>query len=51
MKIPALLEERDGDIEEVVERIIATSVPDLSIQRANYVRWFQARPTYYAPEA
>ena len=48
-KIPALLEERDGDIEEVVERIIATSVPDLSIQRANYVRWFQARPMYYHP--
>ena len=48
-EIPALLEERDGDGEEITERVIATNVPALGIQRENYIRWFQARSTYYHP--
>jgi hypothetical protein len=48
-EVAAVLRERDGDPEPVVEREIAIHVPDLEVQRANYVRWFQARPTYYHP--
>jgi hypothetical protein len=48
-EIPRLLEERDGDTEEITERIIATNVPAWGIQRENYVRWFQARSDYYWP--
>lgn len=48
-EIPALLEERDGDGEEITERVIATDVPSLEIQRENYVAWFSGRGEYYKP--
>lgn len=45
-EIPALLEERD---EAITERIIATNIPSLEIQREQYVQWFSGRSEYYKP--
>ena len=46
-EIPALLEQREG--EEITERIIATNIPSLEIQREQYVQWFSGRSEYYKP--
>ena len=49
-EIAGLLRERQGipdDEKIVVERQIAFGIPSLEIQRANYVRWFKARPMVY----
>jgi hypothetical protein len=48
-EIPALLEERDGDTEAITERVIATNIPSLAIQRELYVAWFSGRSEYYKP--
>lgn len=48
-EIPALLEERDGGTEEITERVIATNVPALAIQRERYVAWFSGRSEYFKP--
>ena len=48
-EIPALLEQRDGDGEEITERVIATNVPSKAIQRELYVAWFSGRSEYYKP--
>jgi hypothetical protein len=48
-EVPTLLIERDGDGEEITERIIPTGVPSLAIQRERYVAWFSGRSEYYKP--
>jgi hypothetical protein len=48
-EVPALLEARDGDGEAITERVIATNVPSLAIQRERYVQWFSDRSEYYKP--
>jgi hypothetical protein len=48
-EIAKLLRERDGDVEPVVERVIATNVPSLAIQRANYTHWLLSKSGYYRP--
>ena len=48
-EIPGLLEQRDGDAEEITERVIATNIPSLAIQRELYIAWFSGRSEYYKP--
>src|ERR1700730_14163362 len=50
-EVAALLRERDGDPEPVVEREIAWNVPSLATQKKRYIEWYSARPTYYHPTA
>jgi hypothetical protein len=49
-ELPELLRERDGETEDILEVEIPTKVPSLAVQRANYVSWFSAQPTYYHPD-
>jgi hypothetical protein len=48
-EIPALLEQRDGETEEITERVIATNVPSLEIQRERYIAWYSGRSEHYKP--
>jgi hypothetical protein len=48
-EVAALLRERDGSPEEIVEREIALNVPSKAAQRDNYVMWFGAKSDYYKP--
>jgi hypothetical protein len=48
-EVAAVLRERDGEVEPIVEREIATAVPSIEVQKENYITWYQQRSTYYHP--
>ncbi len=48
-EVAAVLRERDGEVEPIVEREIATAVPSVEVQKQNYIAWYQQRSTYYHP--
>jgi hypothetical protein len=48
-EVAVLLRERGSVEEEDVVREVASNIPSLEIQRANYVRFYMGKSTYYHP--
>src|ERR1700730_6692452 len=48
-EVAAALRERDGEVEPIVEREIATNVLSKSAYRENYRTWYKQRSEYYQP--